>query len=592
MDKAMQSKFVVRDLKVHSSNEWMADGNKKYRKVFDRYELQYIYVEFSFFNKLFDEEDWELNLTLECWTKTTTPVKLCSQHHSCKVSKTDNIVYVRDGWGNPNIGTFWNMGDFRWDVIIDNSVVAETIFHVEDLGHDAVSKNGYIALESVKLFENDADIKIDATRKNYSTFKQDETRYVCAEVKFKSKTERGFYTELFFYFLDNAGRLKGKTSELLYVKPNTQNLVYCLNSGWGSPTPGIWINGYYSIDIYFMETLLSSVTFQVGNQWAEWNEASVKNQPGNSDSKPLPEAKNIPAILTPEEILKDSLAELNAMADLANIKNDVNEMVTLVKFYQETGKDFLNKFSLHSVFTGNPGTGKTTVARLLSRIYKGLGVLQNGHLVEVDREALVAGFIGQTAIKTKTKLDEALGGILFIDEAYSLAGKEFSDNDFGNEAIATILKYMEDNRGKIGIIAAGYPQKMQEFIDSNPGLRSRFDKYFQFMDYTPEEMWSIASTLFTKETVAPDEASSIHLKNYLTWLFENRDANFGNARTVRQIVAECVKNQNLRLARMRKEDRKDSLLNTIILDDVKEFDINESNRWGQKNHRNAIGFRQ
>ncbi|WP_018630981.1 AAA family ATPase [Niabella aurantiaca] len=591
MEKATQSKLVVRDLKVHCSDEWMADGTKKYRRVFDRYELRFIYVEFSFFNKLFDEEDWEINLTLECTVKTTNPIKLCSLPQTRKVSKTENIVYIRESWGSPVPGDFWKMGDFRWDVIIDNTVAAETVFHVEDLGPDALARNAYLAVESVKLFESEADIKEGAGRKNYKVFKRAETRYVCAEVIFRNRSEKGFYAELFFHYLDNAGLLKGKSSELVYVKPGTPGQPYTVTSGWGNNTPGMWNSHEYSLEVYFMETRLASRAFQMGEQWVEWNETD-SGQPGAGAAKPPPAIQSDGTFQEPQTILQERLAELNALTGLANIKIDVNEIVTLVKFYRETGRDFLNKFSLHSVFTGNPGTGKTTVARLLASIYNALGILEKGHLVEVDRETLVAGFIGQTAIKTKAKLDEALGGILFIDEAYSLAGTELSDNDFGSEAIATILKYMEDNRGKIGIIVAGYPHNMQAFIESNPGLRSRFDKYFPFMDYTPEELWSIARLMFDSEKVSPDEAASLHLKNYLKWLFENRDENFGNARTVRNIAAECVKNQNLRLAVIPKESRTAEMLSTIILDDVKEFDINEPDRWGEDRRPNRIGFRQ
>lgn len=587
MEKAMQSKFVVKDLKVHGSDEWMADGTKKYRRVFDRYELSYVYVEFSFFNKLFDEEDWDLNVTLECTLNTTSnPVKLCSLNQTRKVSKTENIVYIRESWGKPVAGDFWKIGDYKWSVLIDNSVVSETVFHVEDLGPDALAKNEYINIESIKLFESDANIQADPARKYYNKFKRDETRFVCAEIQLKSKSEKGFYVELFFHYLDKNGFLKGKSSELIYVKSNTQQLIYTVQNGWGSSTPGLWKNNYYSVDVYFMEILMASATFEVGDTWNE--ETNIK--PAKVDEV-IPQV-NITPMPTPEILLQKSLAQLNSLVGLANIKNDVNEMVTLVKFYKETGKDFLNKFSLHSVFTGNPGTGKTTVARILSVIYKGLGILEKGHLVEVDRETLVAGFIGQTAIKTKAKLDEALGGILFVDEAYSLAGHGLSENDFGQEAIATILKYMEDNRGKIGIIVAGYPDNMQDFINSNPGLRSRFDKYFQFPDYNPEEMWAIASALFNIENVSPNEPASAHLINYLKWLYDQRDENFGNARTVRQVVAECIKNQNLRLAAIAKENRTTEMMNTIILDDVKEFDINEPNRWGTGKKRNKIGFRQ
>lgn len=589
MEKVMESKFVVRDLKVYGTDEWMADGTKRYRSVFDRYELSYIHVEFSFFNKLFDEEDWDLNITLNCYTKTSNPIQICNRQQSLKVSKTENIVYIRENWGKPLPGDFWMRGDYRWEATIDNVKVSETIFHVEDMGPNALTNNEYIDIVSVKLYAG-GDNPNEKERKYFLKFKQDEARYISAEVQLKTMHNDGFYSEVFFHFFDKSGFLKGKTSELIYIAPNSQNLIYTIQSGWGSSLPGSWEKNSYRVDIISMETLLASVEFEVADTW----EQDTENKPLDFQVKraPVATAQSNTKTQTQEDILQQSLSELNAMIGLSNIKTDVNEMVTLVKFYQETGKDFLNKFSLHSVFTGNPGTGKTTVARILSGIYKGLGILEKGHLVEVDRETLVAGFIGQTAIKTKAKLDEALGGILFVDEAYSLAGHGLSENDFGQEAIATILKYMEDNRGKIGIIVAGYPDNMQDFINSNPGLRSRFDKYFQFPDYSPEEMWAIASALFNTENASPNEAASAHLVNYLKWLYDQRDENFGNARTVRQVVAECVKNQNLRLAVIAKENRTAEMMNTIILDDVKEFDINEPNRWGGGKKRSKIGFRK
>jgi SpoVK/Ycf46/Vps4 family AAA+-type ATPase len=284
-------------------------------------------------------------------------------------------------------------------------------------------------------------------------------------------------------------------------------------------------------------------------------------------------------------LLHESLAELNSLTGLETIKVEVNEMVKLVRFYQETGKDILNKFSLHTVFTGNPGTGKTTVARILARIYKGLGILEKGHLIEVDREGLVAGYVGQTAIKTGEKINEAMGGILFIDEAYSLAREHGAQHDFGGEAIASLLKRMEDNRGKFGVIVAGYTENMHEFINSNPGLRSRFDKYFLFDDYDANEMFVIAQALFNKEGVKPDGAATDHLKQYFSFLHENRDKHFGNARTVRQVVGECIKNQHLRLAAMKKDERTSQVMEVIIHDDVKEFEIKEISE------KRSLGFR-
>jgi SpoVK/Ycf46/Vps4 family AAA+-type ATPase len=289
---------------------------------------------------------------------------------------------------------------------------------------------------------------------------------------------------------------------------------------------------------------------------------------------------------SPEMVLQEALDELNNLTGLSRIKTEVNEMVQLVKYYQETGKDVLNKFSLHSVFVGNPGTGKTTVARILSRIYKGLGILSKGHLVEVDREGLVAGYVGQTAIKTGEKINEAMGGILFIDEAYSLAQERGSPYDFGGESIQVILKRMEDNRGKFGVIVAGYIRNMQDFINSNPGLKSRFDKYFMFEDYTPDEMFIIAIAMFRHEGVMPDVEAAEHLKKYFTFLFERRDEHFGNARTVRQTVSEAVKNQNLRMAAMKKEDRTPDLMATVTFSDVQEFELRDN-----EFDRHKLGFR-
>jgi SpoVK/Ycf46/Vps4 family AAA+-type ATPase len=330
------------------------------------------------------------------------------------------------------------------------------------------------------------------------------------------------------------------------------------------------------MEVVFMDTLIATVPFKVGETNEEGavsiitdSEAMLK---ATGSQGAAPQANK-----SLDDVLFESLAELNALTGLENIKTEVNEMVKLVRFYQESGKDILNKFSLHSVFTGNPGTGKTTVARIIAKIYKGLGILEKGHLIEVDRQALVAGYVGQTAIKTGDKINEAMGGILFIDEAYSLANESGAQHDFGGESIQVILKRMEDNRGKFGVIVAGYTENMQEFVNSNPGLRSRFDKYFTFEDYSSEDMFTIATAIFQKEAVKPDEVSLDHLKKYFEFLHKGRDKHFGNARSVRQVVGEVVRNQNLRLASMKKDDRTPEIMETIIFDDVKEFEIREVN---------------
>ncbi|MBL7917057.1 MAG: AAA family ATPase, partial [Bacteroidia bacterium] len=282
--------------------------------------------------------------------------------------------------------------------------------------------------------------------------------------------------------------------------------------------------------------------------------------------------------------LQMALGELNELIGMEKVKEDINEMVKLIRFYNETGKDVVNKFSLHTVFTGNPGTGKTTVARILAKIYKALGVLERGHCVEVDREGLVAGYVGQTAQKTADKVEEAMGGILFIDEAYALANPS-GHTDFGQEAVQVILKRMEDFRGKFGVIVAGYPDNMHQFIESNPGFKSRFDKTFLFEDYSPEQLMTIALNLLQKEGLKPDEKAKEHMMNYLTSLYDKRDKHFGNARSVRQMVGEVVKKQNLRLAGMEASARTADELAKLSFEDVKHLEVSDTEQ------KQTLGFR-
>jgi len=250
----------------------------------------------------------------------------------------------------------------------------------------------------------------------------------------------------------------------------------------------------------------------------------------------------------PMETIDEIKADLNKLVGLAGIKREVENLINLATVWVLRQKQNLPNvdLSLHMVFTGNPGTGKTTIARLMARVYRCLGILSKGQLVEVDRSGLVAGYVGQTAQKTAAAIEKALGGVLFIDEAYALtAGK--SENDFGGEAIETLLKAMEDHRDDLVVIVAGYDGLMERFIASNPGLESRFNRYLHFDDYTVDEMVEILAMQLKKGEYLLCEGAQAAARDYIGAANTSSIA-FGNARGVRNIFERVLIAQANRLS--------------------------------------------
>lgn len=262
----------------------------------------------------------------------------------------------------------------------------------------------------------------------------------------------------------------------------------------------------------------------------------------------------------------NSMDALNSLIGLASVKEELSSMVNFIKLNRKRTEQGLpvTQIAYHCVFTGNPGTGKTTVARLLAGIFKELGVLKKGQLVETDRSGLVAEYIGQTAVKTNKIIDTALDGVLFIDEAYTLA--QGGSQDYGHEAIATLLKRMEDNRDRLIVVLAGYGSEMKTFIESNPGLRSRFNRYINFPDYTPNELLEIFLRYLDKQQYVLSESALTQTANFLTKEVGKGKNDLGNARFVRNLFEKAITQQANRLANIESCDK--DMLKRIEEEDI------------------------
>ena len=262
----------------------------------------------------------------------------------------------------------------------------------------------------------------------------------------------------------------------------------------------------------------------------------------------------------PEQSTEELLAELDSLIGLDGVKREVHSLINLIKVRKLRQQHDLKvmDMSFHMVFTGNPGTGKTTVARLVAKIYKQLGFLSQGQLIETDRSGLVAGYVGQTAGKVTEVVKSALGGILFIDEAYALARKGM-DNDFGREAIDTLVKLMEDNRDDLVVIVAGYTDEMHDFLTSNPGLISRFNKYIDFPDYTDDELMAILAMNAKKQGYVIADDGNQAVRRMLEGMSVSDRLDFGNARGMRNTLEKLVQEQANRLAGMTEEITKEML---------------------------------
>ena len=559
-------KFKFKELKVYSSTEWLANNKKKYRQVFDRYHTSYVYAELTFYNKFFDHKVWEVNVQFKCYNIKGKKKEVCNLEFKKKVSKYDNVIYVREGWGNKKDGAFWKQGTYFWEAWIEGELVATKYFYVEDIGLNfELSGNPSFSIKSLKLYEGQFDDITTEERKYYMNFSAADTRYIHSEIILENhKKNQNWHCELFIKYYNEAKELKGQITRLINVKKGTD--IITTSAGWGSNTPASWRKGKYSVEIIFMDKMVASIHYAVTDDFEEGS--PEVHLPYDEFSQPfIEEGKS-------KETFEEVLFKLDQLIGLDEIKTKVKEHAQYIKFLnirREKGFEENDKINIHSVFRGNPGTGKTTVAKMMGKLYHKMGLLKKGHVHEVDRVDLVGEYIGQTAPKVKEAIAKAKGGVLFIDEAYALARSNDDSKDFGREVIEILVKEMSSVKCDFAVIVAGYPKEMTNFIDSNPGLRSRFKHYFEFRDYTPQELIAIAELAAEEKGIEFDQKAQFILEELITEEYRKRDISFGNARFIHDLLDKSKINLGLRIMARKNPEK-------LSTTDLKKVTVKDMNR--------------
>lgn len=575
---AIGGNYKYNHLKIFGSVENFYNNAKTYRRVFDISECRYIYGELSFYNKLFDERDWDCHSRMVC-TNVDTGEQVCDMQKELTVKATQNIVRIQEGWGTPSAG-WWKKGKYKWDAYLNEEYLGTSYFYIINEGPVTAGSNPYFSIKNIRLFESSVDGTLIEDRKYIKTFNRSITRYVNVEVTLEilSKT-RPLPLNFKFNFYNDAGQHKAYMEYFKEIKHDCPTFTF--DRGYGCNKGDYWYEDNYTLEVLFMNELIAVVPFTVAQEEEESDEELSFGMFNKLDktSTSLSQEQEQEKKLTFEEATE----ELNGLIGLEAVKKQIDEFATYLKFLKirkEKGFEEKNTLNLHTVFLGNPGTGKTTVAKMLGKIYHSLDLLSKGHVHEVGRVDLVGEYIGQTAPKVKKVIEKARGGILFVDEAYALSDRGEHGKDFGREVIEVLLKEISDGVGDIAIVFAGYPKEMKAFLSSNSGMSSRISNHVHFSDYVPDELMEIADYAAENRSVTISSAAKELLHKKIIEAYRNRDQHFGNARYINGIIEECKQNMALRL--MRTEDF-DSLANdalsTIKLEDVeKAFGITNSKK--------------
>lgn len=438
-----------------------------------------------------------------------------------------------------------------------------------------------IEAKSIRMFN--LEESLNSQKKTYLIqFDESIATYIAAEAIIKNpffKSDNRLLSGLTIWYFEDEEI--GRNDFNLMLKKEWEFVEFV--QSWGTPIPGFWKCGEVRIEIFLANQQIIKHYFQIGTQevinFLDENEQpdSYSNKQNTQQPKKL---EQLQKTNSDNNSIKSLFEEFDNLVGLHNLKQSLRDFISYLEFVKERkakGIETNENISANCIFLGNPGTGKTTVARILGRFFKAIGLLKNGHVVEVDRASLIGEYIGETAQKTEKVINQALGGILFIDEAYSLK-RDKNSNDFGQEAIDIILKRMEDYKDKFFVIAAGYPELMEKFINSNPGLKSRFTHHFYFDDYNSSELAEIFKIFSEKEKYSFNEDAEKFLIEKLDSLIDNTDGSFGNARFIRNLFSETKIELSKRYHLLEDEEKDFNSLNTILISDIQSAWLNINNR--------------
>lgn len=560
--------YKFKSLKVFGSDEWLANRKREYRMVFDESELTYLSAEFAFYNKRFDETEWDAEISLRAYSVHGDERKeMCVQNETRKILPTENIVYINKGWGMAIAGTFWKAGEYLWEAQIDGEIVGTKRFYIESTGKVTAENNPYFDVKNIRFYTGDYNAANNPNKVYLKQINRNTTPYLYIEFTAENKLNYPWNCEIVFNWYNASGLLKARIERYRKINAVEPEPDITFNEGWGNDIPGTWRDSSYRLEIVFMDTIIAVVQLPTGDVDTEGDIDATATPHAYVSASAAPEENTIP--------IEQLLAQFNKLVGMESLRKEIYDHLDYIRFLKlrkEKGLQDEDRINLHSVFTGNPGTGKTTVVKMLGQIYKSMGLLSKGHVREVDRSHLIGEYIGQTAPKVKKVIEEAQGGILFIDEAYALAREGDDSKDFGKEALEILIREMSDGNPDIAIMVAGYPKEMDVFLKSNPGLKSRFTNYFHFEDYTPEELLEIVQKHASEKQVILTEKAQNYLYEQLIEGFRTRDRSFGNARYAIGLLSEAKMNMGLRL--MKSENLKDlsaKEISTIHKEDVEKI---------------------